>query len=224
MAHLLDPASLEGKQIWLISAPASVPIADLKSIPVSNPKAGEVVLSNNGNDFALAHGNEAQKAYVLIPAQGGKKGLKYKVAPVQPERHLQLEQVVQIPDALRQQETASQKESVDAPINVHNVRPVVPQLEGLRTRWWPLGFEGEDETAGSHAVEAKPRKKKKYRPSTDGDAAMTNGEGTAGHGQHNESTKKKKKKAKEAGRGDGSPPPEGKKKKKKQKSGVDESQ
>ncbi|KAI9797883.1 MAG: hypothetical protein M1833_005083 [Piccolia ochrophora] len=135
--EILSPENLQGKQLWHIVAPASVPVTSIKEFAMESLENEGTVMSHGGEDFAFTRTTHerAPRKKVLIPK--GRTG-KYEFAPMEISQTLQLHQVVQPPD-------------------FDNVRkhldpePRFPQQpKGLKQRFFPLGFgPGPDDSASN---------------------------------------------------------------------------
>lgn len=80
VAKFFSKAQLEGKQVWYITAPASLPVTVVQdlSIPVDKAENGQPVLSHNGEDYRMVFDDpSASSTYrLLIP---NKKGNEYSL-------------------------------------------------------------------------------------------------------------------------------------------------
>lgn len=71
--------NIEGKELWHITAPAGVPLAQLKEMPLDGALNGEVVLNHNGTDYGFSGAEKGDEGtrQVLIPRQNGYKAGQY---------------------------------------------------------------------------------------------------------------------------------------------------
>lgn len=80
VAKFFSKAQLEGKQVWYITAPASLPVTVVQdlSIPMDQAQQGLPVLSHNGDDYGMAFDNPSASSSfrLLIP---NKKGNEYSL-------------------------------------------------------------------------------------------------------------------------------------------------
>lgn len=78
VAGFFEKAQMEGKQIWYITAPASLPVTVVQdlTIPLDSAQKGLPVLTHNGDDYRLAFDDPAAASSfrLLIP---NKKGHEY---------------------------------------------------------------------------------------------------------------------------------------------------
>lgn len=78
VAGFFEKAKMEGKQVWYITAPASLPVTVVQdlTIPMDSAHKGLPVLTHNGDDYRLAFDNPsaASSFRLLIP---NKKGQEY---------------------------------------------------------------------------------------------------------------------------------------------------
>lgn len=79
---------LEGKQIWHITAPASVSLNSMKEVTLDNVSKGDAVLSYEGIDygFSALGKNETAAREVLVPRQSGYKAGQYIISPLNYQR------------------------------------------------------------------------------------------------------------------------------------------
>lgn len=80
IAKFFSQAQLDGKQVWYITTPASLPVTlvhDL-TIPMEDAEKGKPVLTHNGEDYRMAFDNpSASSAFrLLVP---DKKGDEYSL-------------------------------------------------------------------------------------------------------------------------------------------------
>lgn len=68
--QLFSKSNLEGKEVWYITAPASVPLASVTEMSLRDAKLGKAVFSQNGNDYGFVHDPLDDKAYtkILLPS------------------------------------------------------------------------------------------------------------------------------------------------------------
>lgn len=78
VAGFFEKAKMEGKQVWYITAPASLPVTVVQdlTIPMDSAHKGLPVLTHNGDDYRLAFDDPsaASSFRLLIP---NKKGQEY---------------------------------------------------------------------------------------------------------------------------------------------------
>lgn len=69
ISQLLNGSNLEGKEIWYITAPASVPLGSIEGLSLHGVKERKDVLSYNGDGFSFAPGASEAKAStkVMVP-------------------------------------------------------------------------------------------------------------------------------------------------------------
>jgi hypothetical protein len=63
---MFNKSNLEGKQIWCITAPASVPISSIGSTALRDMEKGGKVLTYNHNDYRFTQDATDEKAYFKI--------------------------------------------------------------------------------------------------------------------------------------------------------------
>jgi hypothetical protein len=57
---------LEGKQIWYITAPASVSIDTIKDMSLRGARSGKIVLSQKGNEYGFVEDTTENKTYTKL--------------------------------------------------------------------------------------------------------------------------------------------------------------
>ncbi|KAF2466668.1 uncharacterized protein BDR25DRAFT_292997 [Lindgomyces ingoldianus] len=133
--------NIEGKQIWHITAPASVSLSGLKDLASDKVLKGEPILSYNGTDYGFSVGEEKEEATrrVLVPSTVG-----YKAVPTRISQTLHLQQVIRLPKVSPKQADTNTTSAAAASITTSTVRAPRPQVKGLRMRYFPSGFGLQD--------------------------------------------------------------------------------
>ncbi|TVY30911.1 hypothetical protein LHYA1_G000779 [Lachnellula hyalina] len=155
-ATTFKKSSLEGKQIWYFTAPASVPISSIKKMSLSAVEDGEKVCSHNNHDYGFVKDTAEDKTYtkIMVPNSsddGYQTGALLILAhaadfvivrkPIDQILHLQ--QIIKIP-GMDDSTATSAKATVPAKKRVR------PQPIGLKMRFLPIGFgTGNPGTIGS---------------------------------------------------------------------------
>ena len=139
---LLDP-HLERKQIWYITAPASVPISSMKEVTSANIKEGRAVLSHHGHRYGIVQDSSENIGDIkVMVAKSGQDGYRtgnfydrlcvigkadgYVVSmPI--DQILKVKEIVQLPTVYN----ASTRNCASS---------ARPQPPGLRMRFRPIGF------------------------------------------------------------------------------------
>jgi len=148
-SKLLKKSNLEGKQIWYITAPASVSISSIEKISLQDIKDGKPILLHEGNNYGFAQDIAQDKTYrnIMAPSESndgyctGKyisPILKFSVAnsqvPKPIDQLLHLQRVIDLPGASTDPNFTSARATVPAK------KPVRPQPKGLQMRFLPIGF------------------------------------------------------------------------------------
>ena len=130
---LFEPASLNDRQVWHITAPASVPITSITSVALDSFNKGEPTLTHDNTAYGfVAQPLDQCRSSLLVPGAEN-EGDGYRVFSRQFDLTLQLQQLVKLP-SLTAVPGANSK-----PISKE--KPVRPQPEGLRMRFTPLGLK-----------------------------------------------------------------------------------
>ncbi|KAK7521558.1 DNA-directed RNA polymerase I subunit RPA34.5-domain-containing protein [Phyllosticta citriasiana] len=199
LSKLLKSTDLSKKQIWHVTAPASIDVKQVKEFALGQGMDNKTVLQHKGAEYAFARTSDDSQtaAKLLVPTEKG-----YAAVPNEFSQTLHLKQVVRLPDVSEKQAETSQ----DAmKFVIRPEKPARPQPEGLRMRYMPAGnadvpekpkqkrrhekTEGDEEK-----TEVKSKKKKSKREG--GGEAMEGVEMTAAKEQDGEKKKKKKDKEK----------------------------
>ncbi|KAH0537333.1 hypothetical protein FGG08_005849 [Glutinoglossum americanum] len=138
-SKLLDPTNLAGKQLWHITAPASVPVSTLKEVSTQKVMNGEAVLSHNGSEYGFAALDEvaagSNQTMLLVPAEKG-----YQPVGATFTQTLHLRQVINLP--ILMETTTSIEAAPQVPSTPAFSRKAIrKQPEGLRMRFMPIGVD-----------------------------------------------------------------------------------
>ncbi|KAG4416156.1 hypothetical protein IFR04_010675 [Cadophora malorum] len=171
-SQMLKKSSLEGKQIWYFTAPASVPISSVKTMSLLDAKNGKPILTHEGDDYGFMTDSAEDTTYTRILVPGSDAGYKATSKSIDHVFHLQ--QVARDPTAAN-----------PARATIPAKKPVRQQPRGLRMRFHPIGFgaakpgtigssssdeDTEDATPTTSRPVSKP--KKFVRPDEDSDEEM----------------------------------------------------
>ncbi|KAH7369836.1 DNA-directed RNA polymerase I subunit RPA34.5-domain-containing protein [Rhexocercosporidium sp. MPI-PUGE-AT-0058] len=126
-SQMLKKSSLEGKQIWYFTAPASVPISSIKAMSLLDATNGKSVLTHDGNDYGFIKDSVEDTAYTRIMVPSSDAG--YKAASKSIDQVFHLQQIAQDP-------TAANPGRATIPAR----KPVRQQPRGLKMRFHPIGF------------------------------------------------------------------------------------
>ncbi|KAL8725352.1 MAG: hypothetical protein Q9166_007412 [cf. Caloplaca sp. 2 TL-2023] len=148
LRDLFAKKNLQGKQIWHITAPSSVPISSIKEVPVRQVTAGGPILSYEGSEYGLITETVADhgEKVLLLPSD---EHNCYQSAAGEIERTLYLQQIVKPP--IPYQQAGSFSNGATKAPRTH-VKVFRQQLEGLRMRYRPFG-----DNSASEDSDAAPR-------------------------------------------------------------------
>jgi hypothetical protein len=90
----LKGSNLEGKEIWYITAPVSVPLSSIENMSLQAIQEHKVVLSHNGDDYAVIEDSSGanESTMVMLPKSSddgyhtGKHTNPVKLSPTKPGR------------------------------------------------------------------------------------------------------------------------------------------
>jgi len=137
LADLFAHSHLQGKQLWHITVPSTVPIDSITEVAAESVQNGKPVLSHNGSDYGLVPEVEGEngKETLLLP---NSKSQDYRDANTKIVRTLHLQQMVQLPSFSHR---SGLPNGVTKPPNTYK-KVVRQQPEGLRMRYRPFGDSG----------------------------------------------------------------------------------
>jgi hypothetical protein len=71
VAEVFGRTNLAGKQLWYITAPASVPISAVKQVSLQDVELGKPALSFGGRNYGFVQGQAGERSFtkVLIPEE-----------------------------------------------------------------------------------------------------------------------------------------------------------
>ncbi|KAL8946744.1 MAG: hypothetical protein Q9222_006902 [Ikaeria aurantiellina] len=138
-------ANLEGKQIWHIMAPATVPIASIKEVPIKEFEAGESILSYKENDYGFLTESDASfdSKVLLLPFT---EQNAYRSAGTGISKTLHVRQVVELPLQIPKSKFPV---TGDTQVSSTHVQEVRRQPQGLRMRYRPFGDTSSSDESGS---------------------------------------------------------------------------
>ncbi|KAI9822463.1 MAG: hypothetical protein M1827_000182 [Pycnora praestabilis] len=139
-SKLLTSSKLDAKQLWYITAPASVPITSIKEVALDSINKGGLTLSHDGADYGFTTSSEGERTRtkLLVPSQSGDG---YRLAPINITQRLHLQQMIRVPSLTNGKPSPSADGSQSGvTIKTPAVKPVRPQPQGLKMRFRPFGF------------------------------------------------------------------------------------
>ncbi|KAL8858397.1 MAG: hypothetical protein Q9178_005078 [Gyalolechia marmorata] len=165
--------ALQGKQIWYITAPASVPFSSIKEVSTRQIAEGGSILSYKGAEYGLMPEVDTgqKEKLLLVPSP---EDNHYRLAGAQIEKTLHLQQLVKGP-ASTHREGVLTNGATKAPKT--HVKMVRQQPEGLRMRYQPFGYQSSSEdtdkaskfkrppiVSAAHSLRAKRSSADKCKP------------------------------------------------------------
>ena len=127
---VFSTARLDGKELWHIVLPSSVPVSALKEIPAQGILNGLKFLSHDDSDYSLVRHGEAVARALLIPSHTDDLFTPVKTPFA---KSLRLQQLVKVPT--HAVNPALRPSSSEVPKKKRNQQP-----EGLRMRYQPFGI------------------------------------------------------------------------------------
>lgn len=166
--HSILASNLQGKQIWHITAPSSLPISEIKTVELDAISNGSTVLTHKGSEYTISRDTSKTSTTfsILLP---GTEGFSASEIPI--SQSLNLQQKIVLPKLTSKQartETGSEAAADvwrTATVNGEGPRP---QPKGMRMRYKPPGFglgepglgsDDDEEEGGVSLPKAKKAKK-----------------------------------------------------------------
>ena len=170
LLSIFSQDNLRGKQLWHITAPASVPMSMIKEVAVKNLEESAAVLSHDGVGYGFSDSKpERSEASILVPES---KESKYVSASQSVSKVLNLHQVIK-PVDLGHRNGSSQ----DGLLAGTYAKPKPEQPTGLKMRYRPFGDQDSNEEENDIVADPPsfrtppempaPRKKEKRKADSD---------------------------------------------------------
>lgn len=148
---ILSQENLNGKHIWHITAPTSVPISEIKTLTPTDILEGKSILFYKGSSYGLnLNDDRGVGPRILLPAR---KGSKYPPLSRQIDLHLHLRQIIELPNI--KDMPALLTESLGSIAGAR--KAILKQPSGLKMRYRPFGDMEEYENDSQAAQQAKQR-------------------------------------------------------------------
>ncbi|KAI9684062.1 MAG: hypothetical protein M1822_005890 [Bathelium mastoideum] len=150
----LRPLNLQGKQIWHIVAPASLPMDTIGEIAFDQAMKGESVASHKGTSYGVREIHEAEKknAKLLVPSEAG-DGLR--IARVDISKTLHFHQHLSTPDFSFTPKMELKGTGAASCLRLPRSKPPPRQKTGLKMRYLPSSMAGGACTIGSSDSEVE---------------------------------------------------------------------
>ncbi|KAI1547642.1 RNA-polI-A34 domain containing protein [Pyrenophora tritici-repentis] len=207
-AGLFD--NLEGKQVWYMTAPGGVSLKDLEELEMEKVMDGEAVLSYKGIDYNCPQMQKSEEVEreVFVHHKNGLKPVSTRISQI-----LHLRSIVQLPQLSSLQADQNTGSEAAASITRSTIRAPKPQVKGLKMRFLPTGFSGDDggnlgdseseseklrEPAGlgmPNGLNLPSKKQKRKHADVNGDATEVPAKKTKKHRTPEEEKRKAEKKA-----------------------------
>ncbi|KAI4591747.1 hypothetical protein KJ359_012612 [Pestalotiopsis sp. 9143b] len=133
VSEFLSQSSLDGKQVWYFTAPASLPITVIKDMEIDLAKAqsGGAILNHKGDAYGLdlEPYTTSSQIQLLIPSKGGEK---YNTLNRGIDSTVHLRRIAEFGGSSKVSSTATDQ-------YVRQPKPVREQPKGLKPRFTPIG-------------------------------------------------------------------------------------
>ena len=179
LSETLAPSNLQGKQIWHITVPESVPISSIKEVPSHSIGNGASILEHHGAEYGLVPESDIDQRSnraLLLPSI---RTNNYQPLKTNILKTLHLQQIVSLPRPAAR--PASPRNRLASPSDSYRKTPR-QQPEGLRMRYRPFGASDDSDVEPTpepmpkapefrvpdSVKESSPGKKRKRHESIDG--------------------------------------------------------
>lgn len=160
IAQTLSGSALQGKQLWYITIPTSVPVSSITAVSTRSFSTGAAILSYNGAEYGLipeTHDKTAQRMVLLPSSNTG----EYECASVEIAKTLHLQQIISLPNP------TNPNNGPDKPTNDNSTRyskRINQQPPGLKMRYRPFGVSSEpSEYSDSEPIAKEPPQAAQFR-------------------------------------------------------------
>ena len=69
-------SSLEGKEVWYFTAPASLPISSIEQVSLRDSRSSKAIVTHNGNEYEFIQDSADDKTYTKIMVPHGSDGYR----------------------------------------------------------------------------------------------------------------------------------------------------
>lgn len=162
ISDIFAPSNLQGKQIWHITAPASVPISLVKEVSEVNLRDGSSVLSYEDTEYGLMSDVvDIQNNTLLLPSA---QSNDYRPSKIPLARTLHLQQIVRLPNQVQGSRIdanglSKRAETRRGPYHV--------QPEGLKMRYHPFGVSTNSDSDSAPRNSIQVPKFRRPKPPTE---------------------------------------------------------
>lgn len=164
IAQIMSTSALQGKELWHITVPKSVPVSLITEVSTKIVFTGAAILSHNGAEYGLIPETQDKTAQriVLLPSS---KTTDYESAGINITKTLHLQQTVRLPNSA----TGSDKPT-DGTSRKYTKR-TNRQPPGLKMRYRPFGVSsGSSDKSDSEPTAKEPPPASGFRVPRDIDA------------------------------------------------------
>ena len=152
VSEILAPSNLQGKQIWHITVPESVPISLVKEVPTQDIGNGAPIVEHHGAKYGLVPESEVEQSSsraLLLPST---QTNSYQSSKTNIIKTLHLQQLVSLP-SLASEPAVHPSGSPSAPESYRKTPRQQPA--GLRMRYRPFG--ASDDSTSESSPEPIPK-------------------------------------------------------------------
>lgn len=150
VTQLISPSALQGKELWHITLPSSVPISSITEVSTKSIFTGAAILSHDGVEYGLSPEiqDKTAKRIVLFPSS---QSANYESAGITVTKTLHLQQMVRLPKSAARSDKLTDGASMKFTKNKNEQPP------GLKMRYRPFGASSESsEKSDSEPVMKEP--------------------------------------------------------------------
>lgn len=136
IAQITSPSALQGKELWHVTVPKTVPIGSITEVSTKSIFAGAAILSHDGDEYGLSPEtqNNPARRIVLFPLS---KTANYESAGINISKTLHLQRIIRLPNS-----AAVSDKPTDSTLRKYTKR-INEQPPGLKMRYRPFGASSE---------------------------------------------------------------------------------
>lgn len=150
IVQLVSPSALDGKELWHVTVPNSVPISSITEVSTKSIFTGAAILSHDGAEYGLSPETQSKKtrSIVLFPSS---QTANYESAGINIARSLHLQRIVHSTNSAAGSDKPTEGPSMRSTKNKNEQPP------GLKMRYRPFGASSDSsEKSDSEPIVKEP--------------------------------------------------------------------
>jgi hypothetical protein len=143
-------SNFDGKQVFHISAPASLPLSSVRDLSIPKALRGEPLINHDGDDYGILPGNQQHPCSPTLLRYDASTGTYHDVSALNIKSY-QIQKLIRLP---KSSEHPGGK-SLDTALGVQTPKMPQPQPKHMKMRFRPVGSgNGAPETIGTESEES----------------------------------------------------------------------